>query len=167
MTSQRHRLAAPPEALDDDPPIGSVMTPHVVAIPPDAPLRVGLRLMASNNLRHLPVIENSRCLGVVLETDIVRAVALGEPQLLGSLVRALPTVSVDERRSAAARVVLAGDVDAVLVSDGAGRSASSRQPTWRGPWPPGREQNKATPSDPALRTDGPMNTGRKSRPSGT
>jgi acetoin utilization protein AcuB len=88
MTSQRHRLAAPPEALDDDPPIGSVMTPHVVAIAPDAPLRVGLRLMASNNLRHLPVIENSRCLGVVLETDIVRAVALGEPQLLGPLVRA-------------------------------------------------------------------------------
>jgi CBS domain-containing protein len=118
MTSQRHRLAAPPEALDDDPPIGSVMTPHVVAIAPDAPLRVGLRLMASNNLRHLPVIENSRCLGVVLETDIVRAVALGEPQLLGPLVRALPTVSVDERRSAAARAVLAGDVDAVLVSDG-------------------------------------------------
>ena len=79
---------------------------------------VGLRLMAANNLRHLPVIESSRCLGVVLETDIVRAVALGEPQLLGPLVRALPTVSVDERRSAAARVVLAGDVDAVLVSDG-------------------------------------------------
>jgi CBS domain-containing protein len=112
MTSQRHRLAAPPEALDDDPPIGLVMTPHVVAIAPDAPLRVGLRLMASNNLRHLPVIESSRCLGVVLETDIVRAVAIGEPQLLGPLVRALPTVSVDERRSAAARAVLAGDVDA-------------------------------------------------------
>ena len=118
MTSQRHRLAAPPEALDDDPPIGSVMTPHVVAVAPDAPLRVGLRLMAASNLRHLPVIENSRCLGVVLETDIVRAVALGEPQLLGTLVRALPTVSVDERRSAAARAVLAGDVDAVLVSEG-------------------------------------------------
>ena len=43
-------------------------------------------------------------------------------------------------------------------------SASSRQPTWRGPWPPGREQNKATPDDPALRTDGPMNAGRKSWP---
>ena len=130
MRSQRHRLAAPPEALDGDPPIGSVMTPHVVAIAPDAPLRVGLRLMASNNLRHLPVIENFRCLGVVLETDIVRAVAIGEPQLLGPLVRALPTVSVDERRSAAARAVLAGDVDAVLVTDGgtAGRHRHDNRP---------------------------------------
>ena len=106
------------------------MTPHVVAIAPDAPLRVGLCLMASNNLRHLPVIENSRCLGVVLETDVVRAVAIGEPQLLGPLVRALPTVSVDERRSAAARAVLAGDVDAVLVTDGgtAGRHRHDNRP---------------------------------------
>jgi CBS domain-containing protein len=118
MTSQRHHLTAPPETMDDDPPIGLVMTPHVVAVAPNASLRTGLRLMASNNLRHLPVIESSRCLGVVLETDIVRAVAIGEPQLLGPLVRALPTVSVDDRRSAAARAVLAGDVDAVLVTDG-------------------------------------------------
>lgn len=50
-------------------------------------------------------------LRVVLETDIVRAVAIGEP-----------------RRSAH---------------------------YWRGPLPPVREQNQATPSDPALWTDGP------------
>ena len=118
MTAQPRRLAAPPETIGDDPPIGSVMTPHVVAIAPDAPLRTGLRVMAANNIRHLPVIDGSRCLGVVLETDIVRAVATGEPQLLGPLVRALPTVSVDDRRSAAARAVLAGDVDAVLVTNG-------------------------------------------------
>ena len=117
MTPQRHPLAAPPEAVDDDPTVGAVMTPHVVAITPDAPLRTGLRLMASNDVRHLPVIEGSRCLGVVLETDIVRAIAIGGPPLLGPLVRPLPTVSVDDRRSAAARAVLAGDVEAVLVTD--------------------------------------------------
>ena len=118
MPSQRPHLAAPPEAVDDDPPIGAVMTPRIVAITPDCPLQTGLGLMAANDVRHLPVMEGSRCRGVVLETDIVRAVAIGEPQLLGPLVRALPTVSVDERRSAAARAVLAGDVDAVLVTDG-------------------------------------------------
>ena len=118
MTSPRHPLAAPPETLDDDPLISSVMTPHVVAITPDAPLRTGLSLMASHNLRHLPIIDGSRLLGVVLETDIVRAVAIGGPPLLGPLVRALPMVSIDERRSVAARTLLAGDVDAVLVTDG-------------------------------------------------
>jgi len=118
MSPQHQQLAAPPEVVDDDPPITSVMTPRIVAITPDCPLNTGLNLMVSRNVRHLPVVEGSRCLGVVLETDIVRAVAIGEPQLLGPLVRAIPTVSVDERRSAAARAVLAGDVDAVLVTDG-------------------------------------------------
>jgi CBS domain-containing protein len=118
VTPQRHPLTAPPEAMDDDPLISSVMTPHVVAVTPDSPLRTGMHLMAANNLRHLPVIEGSRCLGAVLEIDIVRAVAIGGPSLLGPLVRALPMVSANERRSTAARAMLAGDVDAVLVTDG-------------------------------------------------
>jgi signal-transduction protein with cAMP-binding, CBS, and nucleotidyltransferase domain len=63
MHSPPH-LAAPPEALDD-PPISSVMTPERRAIAPDSPLRTALRLMASGNVRHLPVIEGSRCLGLV------------------------------------------------------------------------------------------------------
>lgn len=54
----------------------------------------------------------------MLETDIVRAVAIGGPSLLGPLVRALPMVPANERRSTAARAMLAGDVDAVLVTDG-------------------------------------------------
>ena len=118
MSPQHQSLAAPPEAMDDDPPVRLVMTPHLVAITPDSPLRTGLCLMAANNVRHLPIIEGPRCLGVVLETDIVRAVAIGGPPLLGALVRALPTVSVDEHRSMAARALLAGDVEAVLVTDG-------------------------------------------------
>jgi CBS domain-containing protein len=118
MSSQRPLLAAPPEAVDDDPPIGAVMTPRIVAITPDCPLQTGLGLMAANDVRHLPVMEGSRCLGVVLETDIVRAVAIGGPPLLGALVRSVPMVPVGGRRSLAARAVLAGDVDAAVVIDG-------------------------------------------------
>ena len=133
MTSQRHRLAAPPEALDDDPPIGLVMTPHVVAIAPDAPLRVGLRLMASNNLRHLPVIENSRCLGVVLETDIVRAVAIGEPSCSAHWYvpyRRCRSTSGDRRPPAPCWQGTSTQFSSPM---GDGWSASSRQPTWHGP----------------------------------
>lgn len=118
MPPQPHQLAAPPETVDDDPPITSVMTPHIVAITPDCPLHTGLNLMASHEVRHLPVIEGSRCIGVVLETDIVRAVAVGGPPLLGALVRPMPAVPADGRRSLAARAVLAGDVEAVLVTEG-------------------------------------------------
>jgi CBS domain-containing protein len=118
MPSQRPHLAAPPEAVDDDPAISAVMTPRIVAITPDCPLQTGLGLMAANDVRHLPVVEGSRCLGVVLETDIVRAVAIGGPPLLGALVRSVPMVPVGGRRSMAARAVLAGDVDAAVVTDG-------------------------------------------------
>ncbi len=118
MPTPPGHLAAPPETKDDDPPISSVMTPRVVAITPDSPLRTGLQLMAAHDVRHLPVIEGSRCLGVVVETDIVRAVAVGGPPLLGSLVRPVSMVPVGGRRSSAARAVLAADVDAVLVTDG-------------------------------------------------
>lgn len=118
MQNQSHHLAAPPETVDDDPPISSVMTAHVVAITPDSPLHTALRLMASSKVRHLPVIEGSRCLGLVVETDLVRAVAIGGPLLIGPLVRPVPMVPVGGRRSLAARAVLAGDVDAVVVTDG-------------------------------------------------
>lgn len=118
MAAQRPHLAAPPEAVDEDPPISAVMTAHIVAITPDCPLQTGLGLMAANDVRHLPVMEGPRCLGVVLETDIVRAVAIGGPPLLGALLRPVPAVPVGGHRSLAARAVLAGDVDAAVVVDG-------------------------------------------------
>jgi CBS domain-containing protein len=118
MSPQHQQLAAPPEVVDDDPPVTSVMTPRIVATTPDCPLHTGLNLMVSRNVRHLPVVEGSRCLGVVLETDIVRAVAIGGPPLLGPLARPMPTVPAGGRRSLAARALLDGDVESVLVTDG-------------------------------------------------
>lgn len=118
MQTQPEHLAAPPEAVDDDPLVGTLMTARVVAITPDAPLRTGLRPMASGDVRHLPILDGPRRLGVLLETDLVRAVAVGGPPTVGPLGRPVPTVPVGWRRSRAARAVLSGDVDAVLVTDG-------------------------------------------------
>ncbi len=117
MQTPQNRLAAPPEAMDDDPSVAAVMTPRIVAITPDAPLHTGLRLMASGNVRHLPVIDAAGCRGVVLETDLVNAVAIGTPALVGPLARPVPTLPVTRRRSEAAQAMLAGDVDAVLITD--------------------------------------------------
>jgi CBS domain-containing protein len=117
MHSQPERLAAPPETADDDPPVSTLMTDRVVAISPDAPLATALHLMASGDVRHLPVLDGARCLGVLMETDLMRAVAIGGPPTVGPLARPVPMVPVGWRRSRAARAVLAGDIDAVLVTD--------------------------------------------------
>jgi CBS domain-containing protein len=118
MQAESSRLAAPPEVTDDDLPVTAVMTTRVVAITPDAALCTALQLMADSGVRHLPVVDGSRCLGVVVEIDLARAVALGGPNLIGPLVRPVPMVPITARRDRAARAVLDGDVDAVLVTDG-------------------------------------------------
>jgi CBS domain-containing protein len=122
MQDPRIRLAAPPETLDDsptgDPSVTAVMSPRVVAITPDASLRTALRLMATGDVRHLPVLDGARCLGVVVETDLVHAVAVGGQPVVGPLARPIPSVPVTVRRSAVARAMLVGDVDAVLVTAG-------------------------------------------------
>jgi CBS domain-containing protein len=117
MDTRQDRFAAAPHALDDDPPVTSVMTARVVAITPDAPLRIALQLMTSGNVRHLPVMDGSRCLGVIGETDLVRAVAVGGYAVVGPLARPVPTLPVTARRAAAAAAVLTGDLDVALVVD--------------------------------------------------
>lgn len=118
MTAPLHDgRVAPPETLDDDPRITRLMTARVVAVTPDAPLRTALRLMTVEGLRHLPVLDGERCLGMVGETDLVHAVAVGGPPLVGPLARPVPAVAVTTRRSAAARAMVAAGTDAVLVTE--------------------------------------------------
>ena len=67
------RLAAPPDTLDDDPLITSVMSHDVVAIDAEARLPTALHVMATTGVRHLPVVDRGRCLGVLVETDLIRS----------------------------------------------------------------------------------------------
>ncbi len=112
--------AAPPESLDDDPRLAGLMSTRVVAITPDSPLLTALRLMAAERVRHLPVLDGPHCLGLVGETDLVRAVATGRPPLVGPLARPVPTLPRSAHRSAAARAMIAAGTDAVLVTDDEG-----------------------------------------------
>lgn len=117
MTTPLHdgRVAPP---LEDDPLVTTLMTARVIAITPDAPLHTALRLMAREQLRHLPVLDGGRCLGVIGETDLVHAVAVGGPPLVGRLVRAVPALPGTARRSVAARTMVSAGTDAVLVMEG-------------------------------------------------
>jgi CBS-domain-containing membrane protein len=127
VTTPQRRLAAPPETIVDDPPVTSIMAAHLIGIPPDTDLTAALRLMASMGVRHLPVIEaGGRCLGVIVEADLVRSLAqgLGLPYSgwlnVGALVRRLEPIPPTARRSDAARQMCADGSDVVLVADGDG-----------------------------------------------
>ena len=76
------RLDAPPEAADDEPQVRQLMTPHVVAIVPDADLLIASRVMTARRVRHLPVMDGTHCRGLLLEIDVLQALALADNPLV-------------------------------------------------------------------------------------
>ena len=98
---RRPRLDAPPEALDSDPLLRNVMSSHLVGVEPATPVRTALHLMVVRDVRHLPVIEGHRCVGVVTEPDLLRGIAAQDGPL-GHTV-------VPVRDVAGPALVLAGD----------------------------------------------------------
>jgi CBS domain-containing protein len=125
MDTPRSRLAARPDAADDDDPfVADLMTTSVVAIVPDAPLTVALRLLASQRVRHLPVIDGSRCLGIILDTDIAHLLAYTPapvsvpPLYAADLCKVAPVLRPRDRRSTAAGRMRDANLDAALVMDG-------------------------------------------------
>jgi CBS domain-containing protein len=57
----------------------------LITIPATTSLRYALRLMVSENIRRLPVVENSRLVGIVTDKDIYRAIVKNE-SLIASLM---------------------------------------------------------------------------------
>jgi acetoin utilization protein AcuB len=53
--------------------VGEIMTRSVITIGPDASAREGARLMLDHKIGALPVLDDGRPVGIVTETDIVRA----------------------------------------------------------------------------------------------
>src|SRR5262249_9906456 len=53
--------------------IGRVMTQSVITVGPDTPARDGARIMMDHKIGALPVVGGGHLLGIVTETDFVRA----------------------------------------------------------------------------------------------
>lgn len=53
--------------------VGEIMTRSVITIGPDDPAREGARLMLDHKIGALPVLDDGRLIGIITETDIVRA----------------------------------------------------------------------------------------------
>lgn len=61
-----------------DPPIGDCMTRGVTAVAPDATAWEAARLLRSGHMRHLPVVDEERLVGVLSDRDLRRSAGRGD-----------------------------------------------------------------------------------------
>jgi len=57
-----------------DTPVSEIMTPRVVCVDPTLTAEHCMSLMTEKHIRHLPVVEDGRLIGVISIGDVVRAV---------------------------------------------------------------------------------------------
>jgi acetoin utilization protein AcuB len=67
-------------------PVREVMSWGVVTVRPDTELRHAARVMAERRIGAVPVVEHGRVVGILTETDVIRAFA----RILGESVLSLP-----------------------------------------------------------------------------
>jgi CBS domain-containing protein len=89
-------------------PLKDVMTTDIVTIGPMTRLKEAANIMATKWIRHLPIVEGSKVVGMISQRDLtgVLAEALHEPEALHQLVEASHLVR--ERRL---KKIEAGDYD--------------------------------------------------------
>jgi CBS domain-containing protein len=89
-------------------PVKDLMRTDVITVGPQTTLKEAAKLMATKWIRHLPVVEGTRVVGIMSQRDLVGvlAEALHEPEALHQLVEA--SALVRERRL---KRIEAGDLD--------------------------------------------------------
>lgn len=101
---------APTLRLDPSHPVQVVTEKATVA--------EALRAMRVAGVRHLPVIAGDRCVGLLVDRDLIAAAVDGITSPVGHLVHGpVPTVEACTAAPGIARAVLAGGLDAVLVTE--------------------------------------------------
>jgi CBS domain-containing protein len=68
-------------------PVWQIMSSPVVTVTPDAAVRECMQLMTEKRIRHLPVVENGRMVGMISIGDLVRAVIEEQDQTIEHLER--------------------------------------------------------------------------------
>jgi CBS domain-containing protein len=68
-------------------PVWQIMSSPVVTVSPDEDVRQCMTLMTDRRIRHLPVVEGGRMVGVISIGDLVRAVIEEQEQTIEQLER--------------------------------------------------------------------------------
>ena len=77
--------------------VGDVVSRDLISVEPDEELEEAVQLMASHQVRRLPVVENGRLVGIVAQADVALTLRENE-QRTGELVEAISEPSGEERR---------------------------------------------------------------------
>jgi CBS domain-containing protein len=98
IITERDILKAVATGTPIDMAISDVMTKDVITVGPGTSLREAAKIMADRWIRHLPVLDSGKLVGVLSQRDLagVLAGALNEPEALTQLVEASELVR--ERR---------------------------------------------------------------------
>ncbi|RBI86805.1 histidine kinase [Rhodosalinus halophilus] len=111
------------EGRSPDTPVGEVMTAAPLTLPPSALGSDVLALMMERGIGHVPIVEGARLAGIVTQTDLTRAQALGAGELVRGVAEA-PDAAAMARVTARLPELLAQ-----LVARGARPEAVTRQIT--------------------------------------
>lgn len=68
-------------------PVREIMTGQVVSVSADQTIEEAMVLMSNKRVRHLPVLDDSRLIGVISIGDVVKAIAMNGKQTFDQLSR--------------------------------------------------------------------------------
>lgn len=108
IVTERDILRAVGTEMSLDTPLSAVMSKDLISVDPGTSLRDAARVMTEKWIRHLPVLEGGKLVGIVSQRDLagVLAGALNEPESLHRLIESSELVR--ERRL---KRIVAGDFD--------------------------------------------------------
>jgi CBS domain-containing protein len=66
-------------------PISEIMTRNVISVPPSAGTHVCMSLMSQNKIRHLPVVDGGKVLGLISIRDIMDDIIADHEQTISHL----------------------------------------------------------------------------------
>jgi CBS domain-containing protein len=112
--------------------IAEVMSRTVVTLTPEQTLRDAVELLRSKHIRHLPVVEDSKLIGIVTDRDVKRATpsllsgvdrdeydrVLDETKIAQIMTREPMTVTPESELKAAVKVFIERKVGALPVVSG-------------------------------------------------
>jgi CBS domain-containing protein len=68
-----------------DTPVRDIMTAPVITVSPDTPVQTCMQIVTDKRVRHLPVVEGGRVIGLVSIGDLVKAVIAEQQQQIEQL----------------------------------------------------------------------------------
>jgi CBS domain-containing protein len=98
VTDQNFRVRVVASQHDPQDRITSIMTPKPMTLPPNAPATEAMLIMASHNIRHIPIVDPStqEILGVVGGTDLLRTHSHNAVYLIGDIYLAKDVETLKE-----------------------------------------------------------------------